>query len=705
MPRPKKSTKLPLVDAEASLFTELDPSESVGEEVEELVQEGQLVCRLTNQHFTATVAEETLQNFIEQFHREYRIEFEDMDRDFRIACEYTDGKTNRTKTRHRSVSLTVFEAGKPHTLENVIRVAMIKPTAKADEAAIAMLDEILSNLSDKRNEVFGVWTNGEEMSFRMRTWNRAGSPVATSLTDFPAPDETLEDLETADRRPLRIATKESLHRAFRRCHDYLYGNRSMRADKAFWQLLYLIFCKIHDERQSRRLFFVGATEANKAEGQKAVAERIAELFEEVKNGEDSPYKDVFEGEEKISLSHADITYLAAELGRYDLLGTDTDAKGTAYEAITSTTLKRERGQFFTPRNVIRMMVEMLDPKKDKKVLDPACGSGGFLVVVMAHLRRQFLIESGLTPDQADQPTPREQKRVEAKMREYARKCLFGIDVDPDLRKAARMNMVMNDDGHGNIFNFNSLEFGVTELIVPEMGQFEKKTESKKGFDSFDFVFTNPPFGSKIPVSDPRVLRTYDLGKGWTKSATGWTCTERPEKKVPPEILFIERCYRFLKPGSGQMAIVLPNGILGNPGGRMEFVRWWMLQHMELMASVDLPAETFLPQVSVQASCVFLRRRHPDELRLLQGEQPKQRPVFMAIPEHCGHGRRGETRYVRGAEGIELTPMTTIRERRALPGGSVEEKEYRRPERVLADDFPWIARQYQRHVAGQTVGDA
>ena len=461
MPRPKKSTKLPLVDAEASLFTELDPSESVGEEVEELVQEGQLVCRLTNQHFTATVAEETLQNFIEQFHREYRIEFEDMDRDFRIACEYTDGKTNRTKTRHRSVSLTVFEAGKPHTLENVIRVAMIKPTAKADEAAIAMLDEILSNLSDKRNEVFGVWTNGEEMSFRMRTWNRAGSPVATSLTDFPAPDETLEDLETADRRPLRIATKESLHRAFRRCHDYLYGNRSMRADKAFWQLLYLIFCKIHDERQSRRLFFVGATEANKAEGQKAVAERIAELFEEVKNGEDSPYKDVFEGEEKISLSHADITYLAAELGRYDLLGTDTDAKGTAYEAITSTTLKRERGQFFTPRNVIRMMVEMLDPKKDKKVLDPACGSGGFLVVVMAHLRRQFLIESGLTPDQADQPTPREQKRVEAKMREYARKCLFGIDVDPDLRKAARMNMVMNDDGHGNIFNFNSLEFGVT----------------------------------------------------------------------------------------------------------------------------------------------------------------------------------------------------------------------------------------------------
>jgi len=264
---------------------------------------------------------------------------------------------------------------------------------------------VLANLSDDRDPVFGVWTNGEVMSFRMREWDRVGNAKATNLTDFPAPDETLKDLETADRRPLRVATKESLLRAFRRCHDHLYGNRSMRGDKAFWQLLYLIFCKIHDERQSRRLFFVGATEANKPNGQKAVADRIAELFEEVKSGKDSPYKDVFEGEEKISLSPADVAFLASELGRYDLLGTDTDAKGTAYEAITSTTLKRERGQFFTPRNVIRMMVEMLDPKKDQRVLDPACGSGGFLVVVMAHLRRQFLTESGLTPEKASLPNP------------------------------------------------------------------------------------------------------------------------------------------------------------------------------------------------------------------------------------------------------------------------------------------------------------
>src|SRR5439155_22344938 len=101
-----------------------------------------------------------------------------------------------------------------------------------------------------------------------------------------------------------------------------------------------------------------------------------------------------------------------------------------------------------------------------------------------------------------------------------------------------------------------------------------------------------------------------------------------------------------------MAMVLPNGILGNPGEQMEAVRWWIMRNMELLASVDLPGEAFLPQISIQASCVFLRRRDENELRLVGAEGPKQRPVFMAIGEQCGHGRRGEVRYVRTSDGTE-----------------------------------------------------
>ena len=175
----------------------------------------------------------------------------------------------------------------------------------------------------------------------------------------------------------------------------------------------------------------------------------------------------------------------------------------AYEAITSTTMKRERGQFFTPRNIIRMMVEMVDPPPGKKVLDPACGSGGFLVVVLTHVRKSFLRDAGCP--YPEQPMPKELKRVDPKVRDYARKCLWGLDVDPDLRKAARMNMVMNNDGHGNIFEANSLELVAAEhpdasprarqFLTDDMKSFLKRSG---GLGTFDYVFTNPPSGPRFP---------------------------------------------------------------------------------------------------------------------------------------------------------------------------------------------------------------
>jgi type I restriction enzyme M protein len=666
---------------------------AIGQEdaAEELVPEGKLVCALTGEFRTASAQEEILQSLIEQLHREYGVALEDMARDVRLACYSEDPDSGKTRTRTKSVSLVVYEHGGGRQPDDIIRVGIVaKPSTKPDPKVLEGLNEVLGSLSDKRDQVFGLWTNGTDLEFRMRTYHaRTGEPEYTSLTDFPAPDETLDDLESGSRRPLRIATGDSLLQTFKRCHNYLYGNQSMRPDRAFWQLLYLIFCKIHDEQQSKRLFFVGATEANSDEGRKKVAKRIHQLFEDVRT---DAYKDVFDGTERIELNDRALAYIAGELGRYSLLNTDTDAKGMAYEAITSNTLKRERGQFFTPRNVIRMMVEMIDPESGKLVLDPACGSGGFLVVALNHVRRRFVEKNGGNPDI---PVPSELKKAERPTRDYARKCLFGIDVDPELRKAARMNMVMNGDGHGNILCFNGLEYGVKDRRSQDMAMFEKLGGGHK---KFDYVLTNPPFGSKIPVSDTAVLETFDLGHTWTKAGGTWQ-RRGLQKKVPPEILFIEACYKFLKPGSGVMGIVLPNGILGNPGEQMEAVRWWMMYHLELLASIDLPAETFLPQVSVQASCVFLRRRDESELQLLGGSMPKQRPVFMAIPEQCGHGRRGETRYVRGSDGEEVIESRELLERWER-NGRVQERTRWQKVRVLADDFPWVTSQYRKHVAGE-----
>lgn len=676
-------------------------AEAGGDE-SELVQADQVVCLLTSEHRAATPQEQTLQSLIEQLHREYHIPIEEMERDVRISCVGDDG----VRKRSRTAQLVVYDPSTPRetrSADDIVRVALVSPpTVKADKKAIALLEEVLGGLADKHDRVYGLWTNGAEMAFRMRTFNRrSGQAEFPPLTDLPALDESLEDLNSAERRPLRIATRDSLLRTFKHCHDYIYGNQSMRHDRAFWQLLYLIFCKIHDEQQSRRNFFVGATEANTEEGRSGIARRIHHLFEEVR---DKEFSDIFDGNERLELNDRGLAYVAGELSRYNLLGTDTDAKGLAYEAITSATLKRDRGQFFTPRNVIRMMVEMLDPQPGQRILDPACGSGGFLIVALNHMRRRFLRESGADPDQ---PVPLELKRIEGQLRQYARTCLFGIDVDSDLRKAARMNMVLNNDGHAHIYCFNSLVWGIPSFYNDSSQKDSSQmmyfgAESGGGHGQFDYVLTNPPFGAKIPVNDQEVLNAFDLGHSWERDrSTGTWRRGILQKRVSPEILFIEACYKFLKPGTGVMAIVVPNGILGNPGREMAAVRWWMMHHMELLASVDLPGEAFLPQVSVQASCIFLRRRDESELRLLDGKEPKQRPVFMAIAEQCGHGRRGEPRYVRRPDGsLDLQVREVVE--RWEQGGKVRELRRRREVKELADDMPWIAGQYRRIQNGEPL---
>lgn len=677
---------------------ELDPAaadDGLGEEAEEPIPQDTLVCALTGDLRPDKPEERVLQSLVEQLHREYRVDLSDMKRDVRIPCVNEEGR-RRTVT----VAIAVFAHGAAHELDNIVRVALVaKVGAKVSDAAIAQLDLVLSNLSDERSEVFGVWTNGRDMAFRMRTYDPAnGVPISTELTDFPGPDETLADLNDADRRPLRVAVGDSLLRAFNHCHDYL-STQGLRDEKAFWQLLYLIFAKILDEKESKRRFFVGATERNTPEGQARIARRIHELFDLVKD----EFKDVFDGYERLEMNERALAYVAAQLARFDFLATDTDAKGMAFEAITSHTLKQKKGQFFTPRNVIRMMVEMVSPEAGKRILDPACGSGGFLIVALNHARRRILAEVGCPSP--DFPVQKEIKKATPKIKKYAGESLFGFDVDSDLRKAARMNMVMNGDGHGHIFNFNSLEYGVfgknetvrkTRYRTADMEAAEQALGVGPGgaHGQFDYVFTNPPFGAKIPVEDPEVLRHFELGHTWRKEGARWI-KHALQKKVAPEVLFIEACWKFLKPGTGVMALVVPNGILGNPGEQMEFARWWLLQNGELLASVDLPAETFLPQVSVQASCVFLRRRSASETRMTGPGGPKQRAVFMAIAEKCGHGRRGEPTYMREPDGTESIFVSEVPDRWEQSGKIVEQTRTRR-DRRLADDLPLIAEEYRSH---------
>jgi type I restriction enzyme M protein len=305
------------------------------------------------------------------------------------------------------------------------------------------------------------------------------------------------------------------------------------------------------------------------------------------------------------------------------------------------------------------------------------------------------------------------------VREYARRCLFGIDFDPDLKRAARMNMILNNDGHGNILSFNSLEYPlmlgsktVSELRAsydlqssrrdPAEGQaFEEshlpdpvRARLEADLGTFDFVFTNPPFGAKIPVDDPRILKQFDLGHRWARDGERWVKTADLQARVAPEVLFVERCVQWVKPGTGKVAIVLPDGILGNPDAAP--IRYWILTHCQVLASVDLPVEAFLPQVGVQASLLFLRRKSQPEVDAeALGVRPEYQ-VFMAVAEKVGHDRRGVTLYQRDADGAEIvfpSVKTTLRRRR---GGRLPlPVQIPVQEKRVDDDLPRISQAYRR----------
>lgn len=161
----------------------------------------------------------------------------------------------------------------------------------------------------------------------------------------------------------------------------------MPKDAAFWQFLYLIFCKMHDERSARdrRKFWVGPQEQFTDMGRKEIRKRIVPLFEEVKQ----EYKAIFRDSDEITLSPRALAFMVSELSKYEFTRIDVDAKGAAYQEIVGTNLRGDRGQYFTPRGAIRLTVQMLDPKEEERILDPACGTGGFLVATLAQMMSCF----------------------------------------------------------------------------------------------------------------------------------------------------------------------------------------------------------------------------------------------------------------------------------------------------------------------------
>ncbi len=523
------------------------------------------------------------------------------------------------------------------------------------------VDQLKSYMSTCLNCEWGMWTNGKYKEV-LRKVRIEGKFEFQEYNDIPPADGSLVDVDRPRRSTLKKAYEDNLLMVFRTCHNHIYVTDGLQKQPAFFELLKLIFCKTLDEQNVGKPleFYATSGERSNPDGQLTVKKRISKIFEKVKQ----QFPQIFGTSDGIELKPRSLAWIVSELQPYSLLETHVDVKGKAYEELVGANLRGDRGEFFTPRNIMQMAVKMINPKPDEKVCDTSCGTGGFLVTAMNHVIEQLKIE---VEDDLDKPenewSEGEKSIVRERIKQIAKSNFFGFDINPDLVKATKMNMVMNNDGSGNIYQNDSLlpphewspdlKAQLIEGLNLETGSIQNATT----IEFFDVIVTNPPFGSKIPVKDGHILEQFRIGYIWRNEQYDiseqkeWTISSDLQSSPPPEQLFIERCLQFLKPG-GRLAIVLPDSILGNPG--LGYIRQWLIERTRIIASVDLHEDTFQPGNGTQTSVLVLQKKSEKE-RTTEQIDGKIKPynIFMTMVEKVGHDRRGNTLFKRDENGNEI----------------------------------------------------
>jgi len=544
--------------------------------------------------------------------------------------------------------ITVFRNEKK-TIDNFYIIVETKRKERKDG-----IDQLKSYLSPTNAE-FGIWFNGKDIVYLQHLKK---PPFFREIPDIPKKGETLEDVGLYQKKDLKPAAE--LKSVFETIHNYIYANEGLLKEKVFNEMLKLIFIKMADEKALAQKcdFRITDKELDELEEGKenGFVDRIVSLFERVK----SQYPDVFDPNEKLNLKPLTIAFVVSQLQKYSLVNTAADVKGTAFQTFVYAHQRGERGEFFTPHQIVDLCVNMLDPKDNEKFVDPACGSGGFLVAGMNYIKEKFVKER-----------PELKTKATDFLKEYAHAYLSGIDINPDLAKVAKMHMVLHDDGHTGIFCANSL-LPINELVrLAEKATVPRTLHPHE--EQFKVLMTNPPFGSKGKVTDKKILAEFQLGHKWEKEDDGrWVKTNKVLDGQIPEILFIERSLQLLGE-DGRMAIVLPNGTLNNSS--LEYVREFIKQNSRILAVVSLPVGTFMSAgANPQPSVLFLQKLNKEDVEKLN---KKDYPIFMAIIEKIGY---------------DLTTKTAppIYERDEEGGYLVDENE----NRILDTDIPEIIKKFE-----------
>lgn len=476
------------------------------------------------------------------------------------------------------------------------------------------IDQLKSYLNAEGCEI-GVWSNGNIKTILYRNYP---NNFEDTLSEIPPADKTIDDLLSEKRTLSDLDPKTNLKEIIQIAEELILAGAGV---DVFTEVFKLIYAKLFDEieakkREEKEILF------RKYKDPAKTYSSINTLFHlAIKK-----WPGTFFEQDNIRLSPEHLAIVIGEMEKAKLFGSDLMVIDEAFEYLIPEVAKGKKGQYFTPRHVINMAVKMLNPKKDEYVIDPACGSGGFLIACMNWVKENHL-------------------KSEYEKQEYAKEYLYGIDFADETAKVSRALMLIAGDGRSHLFKLNSLDprewqgedpdklHARSELLarLEKFKDYAQEQENKNTFKNFafDVLLTNPPFAGEI--KDPGLLRQYEFGRKKGKLVN----------KMERHILFIERDLEFLRPG-GRMAIVLPQGILNNTN--MEYVRNYLLDKARILAVAGLHTNTFKPHAGVKTSVLFLQKWGENE------EVSKDYPIFMAVSKKGGKDNSGDYAYKKDVNG-------------------------------------------------------
>ncbi len=402
-------------------------------------------------------------------------------------------------------------------------------------------------------------------------------------------------------QPEELHPAKNLSAIFDDCHNYIYANEGLLKDKIFHEIVKLLLMKLYDERNAKKFglqFGITSKEYRSvlANTRSSFEARIEKLFDMVKSKYPSFFSDDF-----FKLKPLTLAYIIGELQYISLMKTPGDIKGEAFQAFTYRHQRGDRGEFFTPYPIVKAAVQMIAPQTNERIIDPACGSGGFLLATISYIRANNPLI-----DQA----------------EYIQKYICGIEFNPDVALSAMVRLAFEGGAGTEIICENAL------------------LEHERLNNTFDIVLTNPPFGSKGKIEDQSILNSYLLARRWTKKQENWECTRNVLAGQSPEILFIEKSLKLLRPG-GRMAIVLPDGLLQNVSN--SHIRFWLRSQAKILGVVSIPQEAFVPYGTGIKTSLLLLQKLPSDAK----------HIFMALIQKLGYDVKGQPVYKKDRHGTLL----------------------------------------------------